>query len=377
MRRVYTLLCLLALAATAFGQRLRVGEQSSGMKADPRLCQLDEYFKKQGHYGVIHSQNNGIGISHTWQIIFQSGLVLFHEGVNNETLNRVVSKKDSVDAICQQLMPSVIDTIRNVLASVRKDASESYMYEYHKDGKDTIRYTLAFRYDDGTNRETVFFESESGESVIGAEGASTSTFKFNYAPRTSANYYHEYTEPRGVPYEDMKQLDIAAVRTLIEPTLESVKRYKGAKTYPVYWQHDLGCDDHLGPDGNLMAWFWRPGDHAGLTTGTHYFLPAQYEQEGEMLYQQIDSLAHNYVNNHPEQRYNYLYYASNPNLYELHNILCSEALGGQEDFYYLGYYRNDEGLHILSVTTKGELWIPKEWTKIKRWVNEKKTYRKN
>ena len=96
-----------------------------------------------------------------------------------------------------------------------------------------------------------------------------------------------------------------------------------------------------------------------------------------MLYQQIDSLAHNYVNNHPEQRYNYLYYASNPNLYELHNILCSEALGGQEDFYYLGYYRNDEGLHILSVTTKGELWIPKEWTKIKRWVNEKKTYRKN
>ena len=105
MNRVYTLLCLLALAATAFGQ-----------KANPRLCQLDEYFKKQGHYGVIHSQNNGIGISHTWQIFFQSGLVLFHEGVNNETLNCVVSKKDSVDAICQQLMPSVIDTIRNVLA---------------------------------------------------------------------------------------------------------------------------------------------------------------------------------------------------------------------------------------------------------------------
>ena len=377
MNRVYTLLCLLALAATAFGQRLRVGEQSSGIKANPRLCQLDEYFKKQGHYGVIHSQHNGNGISHTWQIFFQSGLVVFPKDVSNETLKRVTLKEDSVDAICQQLMPSVIDTIRNILASVRKDASESYMYEYHKDGTDTIRYTLAFRYDDGTNREKFLFESESGESVIGAEGASTSTFKFKYAPRTSANYYHEYTEPRGVPNKDMKQLDIAAVRALIEPALESVKQFKGARTYPVYWQHDLGYEEYFGPRGNLMAWFWRNGNHTGLTTGTHYFLPAQYEQEGEVLYQQIDSLAHDYVNNHPEQRYNYLYYSSNPNLYELHNILSSEELGHSEDVYYLGYYRDDDGLHILSVTTKGELWIPKEWTRIKRWVNEKKTYRKN
>ncbi len=377
MNRVYALLCLLALATTAFGQRLRVGEQSSGMKANPRLCQLDEYFKKQGHYGVIHSQHNGNGISHTWQIFFQSGLVVFPKGVSNETLKRVTLKEDSVDAICQQLMPSVIDTIRNILASVRKDASESYMYEYHKDGTDTIRYTLAFRYDDGTNREKFLFESESDESVIGAEGASTSTFKFKYAPRTSANYYHEYTEPRGVPNKDMKQLDIAAVRALIEPALESVKQFKGARTYPVYWQHDLGYGEYFGPRGNLMAWFWRNGDHAGLTTGTHYFLPAQYEQEGEVLYQQIDSLAHDYVNSHPEQRYNYLYYSSNPNLYELHNILSSEELGHSEDVYYLGYYRDDDGLHILSVTTKGELWIPKEWTRIKRWVNEKKTYRKN
>ena len=353
MNRLYALLLLLVLTTAAIAQKLRVGEQSFGMKADPRLCQLDEYFKKQGHYGVIHSQHNGDGISHTWQIFFQSGLVLFNEGVSDETFSRVVLKKDSVDAVCQQLMPSVIDTIRNVLASVRKDASESYMYEYHKDGADTINYTLAFRYDDGTIREKVFFES-----------------------RTRAEYYHEYTEPRGVSREDMKQLDIAAVRALIEPTLESVKQFKGGKTYPVYWQHDEGFEDRFGPGGNLEAWFWRAGNHAGLTTGTYYFLPAQYEQEGEALYQQIDSLAHDYVNSHPEQRYNYLYYSSNPNLYRLHNILSSEELGHQEDVYYLGYYRDDDGLHILSVTTKGELWIPKEWTKIKRWVNDKKTYRK-
>ena len=365
MNRLYTLLCLLTLAMTAFAQ-----------KANPRLCQLDEYFKKQGQYQVTHFQYNGAGIVHSWSIYFQSGLVRMSDEMGKERIKRVFFQKDSVDAICQPLMPSVIDTIRNVLASVRKDASESYMYEYHKDEADTIRYTLVYCYEDGSYREKFLFESETGESLLGAEGASTSTFKFKYAPRTWARYYHDYTEPRGVPNEDMKQLDIAAVRSLIEPTLESVKKFKGAKTYPVYWQHDEGYEDHVGANGNLMAECWRAGNHAGLTTGTHYFLPAQYEKEGEALYHQIDSLAHNYVNSHPEEYYNYTYYSAVPNLYGLHYILSSEELGNKEDFYYLGYYRDEEGLHFLSVTTKGELWIPMEWTKIKRWVNEKKTYRK-
>lgn len=365
MNRLYALLLLLALTTAAIAQ-----------KADPRLCQLDEYFKKQGHYGVIHSQHNGDGISHTWQIFFNAGLVLFNEGVSDETFSRVALKIDSVDAVCQQLMPSVIDTIRNVLAGVRKDASESYMYEYHKNGTDTINYTLAFRSDDGTIREKVLFESRGGKSIIEAKDSPTNAFKLVDAHRTHAEYYHEYTEPRGISWEDMKQLDIAAVRAWIEPTLESVKQFKGGKVYPVYWQHDEGFNDKPGSNGSLEAWFWRAGNHAGLTTGTYYFLPAQYEQEAEALYQQVDSLAHAYVNNHPDQRYHYLYYSANPNLYRLRNILSSEDLGHVEDVYYLGYYRDDDGLHILSVTTKGELWIPKEWTKIKRWVNDKKTYRK-
>ena len=166
MNRRYTLLCLLALTVSAFGQKI-----------NPQLCQLDEYFKKQDRYQVWHSQSNYSTISHTWRIDFN-----------------------------EQLTPSDIDTIRNAFASARKDASESYMYEYHKDGTDSIKYSLRKRYDwnKGLGFEKALFE--------------------NNALKAEYFYYHEYDEPKDIAKKDMKQLDAAAVKALVEPALESVKK---------------------------------------------------------------------------------------------------------------------------------------------------------
>ena len=171
----------------------------------------------------------------------------------------------------------------------------------------------------------------------------------------------------------MKQLDAAAVKALVEPALESVKQYKGANIYPIYWQHDEGYEDNIGPDGGIYAMAFSD-NNAGKTTGNHYFLPAQYEKEGRTLCRQIDSLAHDYVNHHPEQNYHYFYYSTNSD-FQRRNILVSNG-NYRENLYSLGYYRDEEGLHFFSTTTDGELWRPKEWTKIKRWVNGKITYLK-
>ena len=357
MKSVKILIGLLVLATTAFGQ-----------KANPRLCQLDEYFKQQGIYSVSHYQTNDGGISHSWRIYFTTGLMIINDEMDREMLRRVMTKVDSVDAVCRQSLPSVIDTIRSVCASVRKDASESYMYEYHKDGADTIKYTLAFCRDDGSNRETLLFESRNAKSVQDGQ------HPFEGVAGTS-EYYHDYTEPRGVANIDMKPLDVAAVRALVEPALASVKQFKGAKAWPIHWQHDAGFEDTTDTDpfGGVIAGRGR----AGLTTGTHYLLPAQYDDEGNALYLQIDSLAHDYVDRHPEQQYVYAYFAAVPNLFKLRFILRTTEYGNQGEAYHLGYYRDKEGLHFLSLTTKGQLRIPKEWTKIKRRVNDKKNYRKN
>ena len=316
MNRRYILLCFLALTMTAFGQ-----------KANPYLCQLEEYFKNQDRSQIWYSQANYDAIGHTWHIEFN-----------------------------EQLTPSDIDAIRNAFANARKDASESYMYEYHKDGTDSIKYSLL-----KNNHMSMFFDFEKA--------------LFDYdALKAEYYYYHEYYEPNDVARNDIKQLDAAAVKALVEPALESVKQYKGANIYPILWQHDEGYEDNIGPNGGIYAMAFSD-NNAGKTTGTHYFLPAQYEKEGRALCRQIDSLAHDYVNRHPEQYYHYFYYSTNSD-FRLRNILVSYGRY-HENLYFLGYYRDEEGLHFLSTTTDGELWMPKEWTKIKRWVNGKATYRKN
>lgn len=49
-----------------------------------------------------------------------------------------------------------VDSIRHIFASVSKEASDSYRYEFHKGGADTIKYELAFRYDgNGDHRSPI------------------------------------------------------------------------------------------------------------------------------------------------------------------------------------------------------------------------------
>ena len=177
MNRHYILLCFLALTMTAFGQ-----------KATPHLCQLEEYFKKQDRYQIWYSQDNYDAIGHTWHIEFN-----------------------------EQLMPSDIDAIRNAFANARKDASESYMYEYHKDGTDSIKYSFLKR-----NNMSLFFDIEKA------------LFE-NNALKAEYFYYHEYDEPKDIAKKDMKQLDAAAVKAVIEPALEAVRQYKGGKIHPIHW----------------------------------------------------------------------------------------------------------------------------------------------
>ena len=52
----------------------------------------------------------------------------------------------------------VADSIRHIFAVVSKDASDSYRYEYHKDGADTMKYELAFRYDNDNKGQAAIRE---------------------------------------------------------------------------------------------------------------------------------------------------------------------------------------------------------------------------
>ena len=108
MNRLYTLLYMTALAETAFGQ-----------KTDPQFRQLEDWLRGQGYVVAFYQSNNpdnSNNIAYYW---------------NTEFYNRQIDE--------------AVDSIRATFARVNKERAESYLYEYHNDGTDTINYSIAFR----------------------------------------------------------------------------------------------------------------------------------------------------------------------------------------------------------------------------------------
>ena len=372
MKKLFTCVLLLAMCLAAQGQ-----------KPNEQLRQLEDYLRQQG-YVVTHTQSNsqGKGIRHTFRAMFSENTMqpFFAQEVSEEVRQRVLSQQDSIFAARTKRLNQTIDSIRVTFAVLGKQASESYMYEYHKEATDTIKYSLAFRQEDDSLHTTriknnVYFSN--------AREVASFDYHKNYDAQRKGdimfgNYVHWCDEPNGIAYDEMKPFDIAAFEAQIQPALKPVKKLKGVKTYPVYWRHDKGFDDDL-VHGNLSLKISRQstyGDnsHTGLTTGTYYFIPSQYKDEVEALYEQLDSLTYDYINRHPEQPYEYDFTTRIPVL-NPGDLLWGLSYEGSAE-YNLKWVQDSDGYHILFLTTKGELWMPEDWRKLKSYVNGKLEYRK-
>lgn len=391
MNRRYTFLFLVALAVSAFGQP----------KVNPRLSQLEDFLRQTPH-GVGFSQRN-LGsdyITYRWYaqldgIGRNKKKPVITKDMSKEEWLRTGQQIDSINAISQREMEDAIDSIRIAFAHVRKEATESYMYDYHRGCADTIHYSLVSRYDNAREIAKLRSEMTCDRHQLGSNG-----WWYRSDPETDsvaylingmyqgpfAHYDHSYEEMLGISKEEKKPFDIAAFEAHIQPALEPLMKLQGAKAYPVYWQHDKGYEDEVGSHGSLLYGqrlyeLWP----AGVTTGTYYFIPAQHKAEA--IVERLDSLAYDYVNHHPEQPYTYdhipiilrldnRFGSVFPDVfYHVNDIVGSDSddLDVNSTKYNLRCYQDDDGLHILSLTTKGLLWIPKGFQKMERWVNGKAT----
>ena len=374
MKKFLTIMLLATLSATAHSQ-----------EANERLHQLETYLKEL-EYGVSHEQSNTHerGITHRWRTSFPIYLLPHPSNNGNmseEQRQKVIHSIDSINARREQQMNKALDSIRIAFAALGKYASESYLYEYHKDGTDTIKYSLAFR-----QEEDSLYSSRYGNQVYFHNAREVASFDYQKGYDSNYNrvngygsYQHVYTIPNGITWDDLKPFDFAAFEAQIQPVLKTLKKLKGSKTYPVYWRHDEGFEDNVG-NGGLISKVSRQSEygdnkHTGLTTGTHYFIPIQYKSEAEAIYHQLDSLTHNYVDNHPEQQYTYYYSSRFLPHANITGIVEGHDIRGDKD-YHLKCMMDEEGYHILVITTKGELWTPKDWQKLKSYINGEKVYRK-
>lgn len=375
MKKIFIIILMASVAIAARSQQ-----------SNPQLHQLEQFIQEQG-YAVSHTQSTGTerGISHQWSALLNAYIIHPQSAIDSTmseaALRRIVHQYDSINHLRRLHLTQALDSIRTTFARLGKDASESYLYEYHKDGTDTIKYSLAFRRDDGALRtyrynNSVYFNN-AGEVALFDYTRSNDSDGWG---ATDWGYYsHLYTIGNDISWDDMQPFDHAAFEALIAPALKAAKKLKGAKAYPVYWRHDEGFNDDVGPKGNLVGKTVRqsdygPNSHYGLTTGTLYFIPKQHEAEAKALYRQIDSLAHSYVDSHPEQYYTYTF-SSDFRYGNLRDMVLGQDFKDDAN-YSLKALADNTGFYILSINTKGELWIPRDWPRLKSYINGERVYLK-
>ena len=271
-----------------------------GQKPNPRLTQLEEYLPTQ-YINVSKRQDNIAGRT-TYSV--STGIIndtgggwesYFKKELSEEERQQRILTINSRIAQNRQRMEGIVDYFRTTFSRLGKDSSESYLYENHKNGMDTVKYSFL-----NDSREAANFTFNSMLHKNNDHGIiDYSDYHFSY--------YHSYTVSTGIKEDDMKPFDGEAFCQHIQPVLRKFMKLKGAKAYPVHWQHDEGFEKEN--DFFLTRRYGRDKHefetHPGLVTGTHYIIPSEHEAEAKALYKELDALAHDYVNSHPEQPYAY------------------------------------------------------------------------
>lgn len=371
MKKLTTFVLLVLVCLTAQGQT-----------PNAQFRQLEDYLYRKGFDVRLIQYNGGDGLYHQWAVNISAERIKLQLGMRiggNEDFYTRQHLIDSINALRQQELMEVLDSIRHTFARVSKDVTESYLYEVHKNGVDTIKYSLGMKAKESSalvfsgedNRgerfyvdpcEVMDFRYQSKASVANGMGFGFLTHVFNY--------------DSGLSWDDMKDFDNMAFEQLIQPVLKRAMKLKGAKEYPVYWRHDKGFDDDVTEGGGLIqkgvsSVFDNQG---GLTTGVDYVIPLQHDDAAHALFRELDSLSHGYVDAHPEQLYRYKFPSQ-----------CFPAIDGTilrgynldgTDKYILMCELDPEGFHILYLRINGDFWLPRDWQKLKSYINGEKVYRK-
>ena len=133
MKKILTFMLWATLTATTYGQQPNV-----------RLTQLEQYLPTQ-YINVNKRQANSAGeityrISADYNL--RSGWKSYFKGeLSEEERQQRVLTVNSRITQSRQRMEGIIDYFRTTFASLGKDAPESYLYEFHKNGLDTIKYS--------------------------------------------------------------------------------------------------------------------------------------------------------------------------------------------------------------------------------------------
>lgn len=272
---------------------------------------------------------------------------------------------DSILREDQNRMAQQLSVIRHTLDELQAQAAESYHYEYHKGGRDTIIYSM------NLCRDTTRYASKH-------QNANHPTF-----------YSDEYLYFNCQPYHDEGEVRATLQYTVHAPnpgpqaeknSLESLSSgiarlfiQNKIKPRKAMWRHDKAYSDsiHAVDSKDFESRTIIGGNGLeGITHAQIFTVPREQEDMARRFYDEISRMALQFTegNLNVLYRYNYLTFDES---YWGAILTCYYD---ETTSYSINMRRNESGFHFVIANTNGMEWFPVDWPSIKTFVNGKASY---
>ena len=291
-----------------------------------------------------------------------------------------IKMHDEADRRIRKISERQLALIRQTLDSIsaQPGVEESYHFESHNQGLDTVRYSILLHSGEDKSR---WYDKNYGYHY--SEMPGTEAIMFNYTTRSWPCGRHfsglgilQYIKTEALPGKSDVFFDWEQYLQTILPTLNQ----RGITQRKFRWVHDEMNHENeiygtkiLREDGSYIT--------TGETSGTLYFIPRDQKALADTLLMAIQAATLNYIGAHPEQLYSYAdgvrFYVAHPLSKTLIPLLSTVTSLDSDYRHHIVYIGSDiHGYHILLCDIKGAEGIPEEWPILKSIVKGKKTYHK-
>ena len=274
----------------------------------------------------------------------------------------------------------VYKAVRNTCKALTDNALESYAWEYHRNGVDSVRYAIAIGEYQNGDAMTVYQDQREVQYYNAPELLS---FYYNTDPHNDGNpwrakgygyFRYEYT-PDSVfmPKKDIVPFDKEAYSKLIMPILKQ----EGITSRQFYVYHDstytIVKKNRNEDDCVLWVQTVEPKQTKSETRGTVYTLHSRAQANAVLEQIRMATLA--FLEDNSGFWFSFHPYNDFENR-KLNEMFESKYLTRVPDFYHIYLHCFGEEFNIIIVEGQGDMMIPAEWAVVKSWKNGQVAYDK-
>lgn len=300
------------------------------------------------------------------------------DGVTDSFENMTPEEIEATNKRNRKVFDDIFGVVRHHLDSLMEFSEESYHFESHNHGTDTITYSLCLKNSEDSVRK---YKTEDG-SMIYPDAFETVFFDFTASPKPCGKHVRGfgtlgYNKNVFLPNRQSYYFDKQSYLDTILPRLKQ----KDIKSWDFKWvqSEDYDIDSNWNQEyvSGVRVGISGP-KNAGQTLGTMYFIPREKTEIAVALFTSIDSITLNYTDIHPEQIFRYQY---NTKEMVMQYTESSNITGFFEGYtgkgnvsFHVFFGISPKGYYVAIADVENNFCIPKEWYMLKSFVNGKKEY---